>query len=85
MTDYIDRSIVNDYETTIDRLREAKNVLSTELDLLVDECDRLRTSNKSLRMVCDSCQENSRLLLQTIDLLRSENARLKVALQTGEQ
>lgn len=84
MTD-IDRSIVNDYETTIDRLREAKNVLSTELDLLVDECDRLRAENKTLRYQVDTTTENSKYLLQTIDLLRSENARLKVALQTGEQ
>jgi regulator of replication initiation timing len=84
MTD-TDRSIVNDYETTIDRLREAKSTLLTELDSLVDECDRLRAENKTLRYQVDTTTENSKSLLQTIDLLRSENARLKVALQTGEQ
>lgn len=80
-----DRSIVNDYETTIDRLREAKSTLLTELDRLVDECDRLRAEIKTLRYDHQQRIENTKSLLETIDLLRSENERLKIALQTGEQ
>ena len=81
----IDRSIVNDYETTIDRLREATRTLRTELDNLVDECDRLRAESKTLRYEHQQRIENTKSLLETIDLLRSENARLRHALQTGQE
>jgi len=80
-----DRSIVNDYETTIDRLREATRTLRTELDNLVDECDRLRAESQALRYDHQQRIESTKSLLETIDLLRSENARLKHALQTGQE
>lgn len=78
-------AITLDYERTIDELRQARNTLVSDLDALVDACDALRAENHTLRHQTQSAMDNSKYLLQTIDLLRSENARLKVALQTGEQ
>lgn len=78
-------AITLDYEKTVEELRHARTTLITELDRLVDECDKLRTANHTLRYALHDKIENAKLLLETIDLLRSENERLKIALQTGEQ
>jgi hypothetical protein len=53
--------------------------------MLLDECDRLRVENRNLTLVNKERTDNAVSLLQTIDILRSENERLKIALQTGEQ
>lgn len=74
-----------DYEQTIEELRTARTTLVTKLDIIVDECDRLRNENNTLRYENQQRSDNAKSLLQTIDLLRSENERLRIALQTGEQ
>jgi 3-methyladenine DNA glycosylase AlkC len=78
-------AITLDYERTVAELREASIRLTVELEKLVDECDRLRVENNNLILSEQHNRESGKLLLQTIDILRSENERLKIALQTGEQ
>ncbi len=78
-------SITLDYEQTIEELRHARTTLINDLDTIVDACDLLRAEKRTLNLQLQHCQENSKLLLQTIDILRSENERLKIALQTGER
>lgn len=78
-------AIILDYEKTVAELREAAARLTVDIERLVDECDRLKVENHNCSMQEQRHRENSKLLLQTIDILRSENARLKIALQTGEE
>ena len=78
-------SIALDYEKTVAELRDATARLTVDLERLVDECDRLRVENNNLITSEQHNRESGKLLLQTIDILRSENERLKIALQTGEQ
>jgi hypothetical protein len=78
-------AIALDYEKTVGELREINIQLLADLDMLLDECDRLRVENRNLTLVNKERTDNAVSLLQTIDILRSENERLKIALQTGEQ
>jgi hypothetical protein len=78
-------AITLDYEKTVGELREINIQLLADLDMLLDECDRLRVENRNLTLVNKERTDNAVSLLQTIDILRSENERLKIALQTGEQ
>jgi hypothetical protein len=78
-------AILRDYESTVGELREAVARLTVDMEILVDWCDRLRTANLSILTERNQHADNSKMLLQTIDILRSENERLKIALQTGEQ
>lgn len=78
-------AITLDYERTIEELRHARTTLINDLDTIVDTCDTLRTQNRSLTTLLQHEKESGKLLLQTIDMLRSENERLKIALQTGER
>jgi len=78
-------AIALDYEKTVGELREISVKLLADLEMLVDECDRLRVENRNLVVQDQHNRDNGKLLLQTIDILRSENERLKIALQTGEQ
>jgi hypothetical protein len=78
-------AVLRDYESTVNELRDVITRLTVYMDILVDWCDGLRTANNTITMQEQSSRENSKHLLQTIDILRSENERLKIALQTGEE
>lgn len=78
-------AILHDYENTVSELRDVITRLTVYMDVLVDWCDGLRTANNTITSQERSTRENSVYLLQTIDILRSENERLKIALQTGEE
>jgi hypothetical protein len=78
-------AILHDYENTVNELRDVITRLTVYMDVLVDWCDGLRTANNTIASQERSTRENSVYLLQTIDILRSENERLKIALQTGEE
>jgi hypothetical protein len=78
-------AVLRDYESTVNELRDVITRLTVYMDILVDWCDGLRTANNTITQQEQSSRENSKHLLQTIDILRSENERLKIALQTGEE
>lgn len=78
-------AITLDYEKTVAELRGAVERLNIDIEIIVDECDNLRAAYNRVYFELQQRTENGKLLLQTIDLLRSENERLKIALQTGEQ
>ena len=78
-------AITLDYEKTVTELRGAVERLNIDIEIIVDECDNLRAAYNRVYFELQQRTENGKLLLQTIDLLRSENERLKIALQTGEQ
>jgi hypothetical protein len=74
-----------DYEKTISELREHRTRLVQNIDDLVNECDRMRVLLRNRDHEIHAMNETSTVLLRTIEQLRSENERLKIALQTGEQ
>ncbi len=76
---------IHDYERTLEELRTHKTMLIDRIDALVNEFDTLRTMNTKLAKAVNEYAYGEKLLVQTIDQLRSDNARLNIALQTGEQ
>lgn len=74
-----------DYEQTVEELRQARALLMLRIDQLVEAYDTLMNELKIVRYSDNTSRENSKYLLETIDNLRSENERLRIALQTGEQ
>jgi hypothetical protein len=74
-----------DYELLVERLLNAQRTMNTDIDVLISECDRLRSEVHYNNIEIQQKLDNTRALLQTIDQLRSENDRLRIALATGEQ
>jgi len=79
------QAIYRDYEIIVEELRLARALLMLRVDHLVDAYDQLMNELKVVRLSDSSTRENSKHLLETIDVLRSDNARLRIALQTGEE
>ncbi len=83
---------INDYEHTIEELRHTRNELILQIDTIVEVVDVLDQTNKTLwstlAMQEDIIQTRDReleTLTATCARLTSENQRLRIALQTGEQ
>lgn len=83
---------INDYEHTIEELRRTRAELVLQIDTIVEVVDVLDQTNKTLwstlAMQEDIIQTRDReleTLTATCARLTSENERLRVALQTGEQ
>ena len=82
----------NDYENTIEELRRTRAELVLQIDTIVEVVDVLDQTNKTLwstlAMQEDIIKDRDKeleTLSATCARLISENERLRVALQTGEQ
>jgi len=82
----------NDYERTIEELRRTRSEMHLQLDSLVEMFDavnhdniRLRQNNRHLSDLVTQHEDTVAKLTVDCSRLTSDNERLRIALQTGEQ
>jgi len=82
----------NDYERTIEELRRTRGEMHLQLDSLVEMFDavnhdniRLRQNNRHLSDLVAQHEDYNAKLTVDCSRLASDNERLRIALQTGEQ
>ena len=83
---------INDYEHTIEELRRTRSELNLQIDTVVEVldgvCQMNRTLWKTIALHDDITQMHQAELAEIKDKcarLTSDNERLRIALQTGEQ